>query len=100
MLFGRAIGTQGEVSEEEWRDFAAAAITPRFPDGLSVLDGSGQFRDRSGTIVRERAKIVLIVVPDTVAAMAQLEAIAAAYKERFRQETVGIVLTPACAAFR
>jgi hypothetical protein len=100
MLFGRAVGAQGEVSEEEWRDFAAVAITPRFPDGLSVLDGSGQFRDRSGTIVRERAKIVLIVVPDAAAAMARVDAIAAAYKERFRQESVGIVVTPACAAFR
>jgi hypothetical protein len=100
MLFGRAIGTQGEVTEEDWRDFAATTLTPHFPDGLTVFDGSGQFRDAGGTVVRERAKIVLVVVSDAAGAMARAEAVAAAYKQRFRQESVGIVVTPACARFR
>ena len=100
MLFGRAIGTEGEVSDAEWRDFAATAITPRFPDGLTVLDASGQFRDGAGATIREPAKVVLIVVPDAAAAMARVDAIAADYKQRFRQEAVGIVVTPSCAAFR
>jgi Protein of unknown function (DUF3574) len=100
MLFGRAIGPQGEVGEDEWRSFVATAITPRFPDGLTVVDTSGRWRDASGSIVAERSKVVLIVVPDATAAMPRLEAIATAYKQRFRQESVGIIATAACASFR
>ena len=99
MLFGRAIGAQGEVGDSEWRDFVATAITPRFPDGLTVIEGEGQFRGASGAVLRERAKIVMIVVPDAAAAMERIDAIAETYKTRFRQDSVGVVITPACARF-
>ena len=40
----------GEVSEEEWRAFLETEVTPRFPDGLTVLTAYGQWRSRSGEV--------------------------------------------------
>lgn len=101
LLFGRAIGTQGEVSDSEWRDFLATTVTPAFPSGLTVTDTEGQWRDAaSGALVRERSKVVTILIDDPAAARRHLDAIADAYKRRFRQDAVGIVVTPACVAFR
>jgi hypothetical protein len=101
LLFGRAIGTQGEVSDAEWQDFLAITVTPAFPEGLTVTDTQGQWRDAAtGALVRERSKIVTLLVEDPAAARPRLEAIADAYKQRFHQDAVGIVVTPACVAFR
>jgi hypothetical protein len=101
LLFGRAIGAQGAVSEAEWDDFLAKTVTPAFPDGLTVFDAKGQWRDTAtGAVVSEPSKIVLILVADTKAAMPRIEAVADAYKLRFRQQAVGIVSHPACAVFR
>jgi len=101
LLFGRNIGTQGEVSDEEWRDFMATTITPAFPDGLTVFDAQGQWRDAAtGMLLSERSKIVFLMVGDVRAASPQVAAIADAYKTRFKQDAVAVMTTPACAAFR
>ena len=55
LMFGRKIGDRIAVSESQWARFVDREITPRFPDGLTVFDASGQWRDRaSNKIVRER----------------------------------------------
>ena len=41
LFFGRSLGTVEVVSEEAWRTFLADEVTPRFPDGLTVLDAAG-----------------------------------------------------------
>jgi hypothetical protein len=61
LFFGRAIGTQGEVSETEFQDFLASTVTPAFPDGLTVFDSQGQWKDAAGAVVRERSKVVTIL---------------------------------------
>ena len=53
LLLGRSTSDGGEVSEEEWLAFLADTVTPRFPDGLTVLDAAGQWRD--GTPARSSA---------------------------------------------
>lgn len=101
LFFGRAIGTQGEVGESEFQDFLAGMVTPAFPDGLTVIDGQGQWKDAgTGALVRERSKVVTILVDDPAAVRPRLDAIADAYKQRFRQDAVAIVIAPACVAFR
>src|SRR5271170_1905529 len=60
LLFGREAG----VSDAAWARFVTRELTPRFPDGLTVNDASGQWRDpTSGRVVREPAKQVEIVLP-------------------------------------
>jgi hypothetical protein len=98
LLFGRNIDGKLGVSDRAWAQFLAETITPRFPDGLTVFDGAGQWR--SGTkIVRERSKIVMILTREAPDLMSRLGAIVAAYKRRFHQQSVGVVVQPVCAGF-
>ena len=100
LLFGRDIGGRFGVSEPAWRRFLAREITPRFPDGLTVTDAQGQWRDpASGRIVREPSKRVEIVLPGNANDAARLDAIMAAYKRQFHQRSVGLILQSACVAF-
>jgi Protein of unknown function (DUF3574) len=100
LLFGRDIGGRLGVSEAAFARFVARELTPRFPDGLTVTDATGQWRDRrSGRILREPSKHVEIVLPGKADDQARLGAIASAYKHTFRQQSVGIIVRPACVSF-
>jgi len=100
LLFGRKMGAQGFVSEGAWRRFVAREITPRFPDGLTILEGRGQWRDPdSKRITREPSNVVLIAMPGHAEDHDRLKEIADAYKKQFRQQSVGIIVRPACVSF-
>ena len=100
LLFGRNIGGRHGVTEAKWARFLAAEITPRFPDGLTVYDAHGQWRDQaSGRVTRERSKVVMIVLPGEGADDARLRQIVEAYKSQFKQRSVGLIVRPSCVAF-
>ena len=99
MFFGRNVGHAEGVSDEEWRAFLADTVTPRFPDGLSVFDAAGQWRDSEGGIVRERSKMVLILAEPSSDAARRLGETAEEYKRKFSQESVLRVVDSACVAF-
>src|SRR5689334_21818217 len=50
LLFGASRRDGSAVGEVEWQAFLDTEVTPRFPDGLTVLTGYGQWRsgDRIG----------------------------------------------------
>ncbi len=97
LYFGRDKAGGGEVSEAEWAAFLAEVVTPRFPDGLSVLDVAGQTREPSGVVVRERSKLLVVVVFDAAAARTKVGEIVAAYGQRFGQHGVFQAQHPVCA---
>jgi hypothetical protein len=100
LLFGRKMGTQGTISEGAWRRFVAREITPRFPDGLTIFDTRGQWRDAdTKRIIREPSNIVMIAMPGNAEDHDRLNEIAAAYKSQFRQQSVGIIVRQACVSF-
>lgn len=100
LLFGRKIGDRIGVGEAAFRRFVDEEVTPRFPDGLTVLDASGQYRDTArAVLVREPSKLVLIALKDEPDGRARLAAIAERYKTRFNQQSVGTILRPACVSF-
>jgi hypothetical protein len=88
LYFGRSKPDGGEVSDGEWEDFLAMEVTPRFPDGLSVMDVLGQYRGSSGRAVAERSKRLHIVVFDAPSHRARIAEIIDRYRLRFRQEAV------------
>lgn len=101
LMFGRKIGDRVGVSEAAWRRFLDREITPLFPDGLTVMDASGQWRDQATRrVVREPSKIVSIVLKEPEADQKRIDAITEAYKKRFRQQAVGVVVRPACISFQ
>lgn len=88
------------VTIGEFAGFLKEVVTPRFPAGFTVLEGHGQFRDRHGTIVREDARIVVLLYdPLDRTAGARIEAIRAAYAQAFRQESVLRADGTACVFF-
>ena len=100
LLFGRKIGDRLGVSAAQWGRFVDREISPRFPDGLTAFDAKGQWRDTTrATIVHEPSKVVEIVLPGKPDDVEQLNQIAQAYKTRFRQQSVGIVIRGACVSF-
>jgi hypothetical protein len=100
LIFGRSIAGRAGVSDEQWTLFVDNEITPRFPDGLTVFEAAGQWWDKtSRKIIREPSKIVLIVLPGNPEDHARLNEIAEAYKRSFGQQSVGVIVRPACVAF-
>jgi hypothetical protein len=81
----------GEVSDARFDEFLAAEVTPRFPDGLTRYEARGQWRGKSGEVARERSVVVELAFPDTPANRAGIDAIVAAYRARFDQESVMVV---------
>jgi hypothetical protein len=87
LYFGLRIEGGGEVSDAQWREFLDSEITPRFPDGLTVLQAYGQWRDGlDGPIGREPSRVLVIVHGGD--ADARIAALVAAYKARFKQQAV------------
>lgn len=99
ILFGRKIGDEIGVSEAAFARFTASEITPRFPDGLTIIDARGQYRDNRGRLIREPSKVVLMIFRDDPQKRTDLAAIADAYKARFKQQSVLTTVRNTCATF-
>ncbi|WP_114240118.1 DUF3574 domain-containing protein [Dyella sp. C9] len=88
------------VSEQGWQSFLDAEVTPRFPDGLSVIDAYGQWQGKGqATPERLRSKMLVVDYPDTAANQAKVEAIRAAWKRRTGDTSVLRVTQPAEVSF-
>jgi len=90
LFFGSERPNKPEVSDIEFKQFLDEQITPRFPDGLTVLKGFGQFRESDGTIVQESSFVLILLYPRETLRdnSAKIEEIRTLYKERFEQESV------------
>jgi hypothetical protein len=100
MVFGRNIGDSLGVSEADWNRFLDEEVTPRFPDGLTVMSASGRWRDTErGNVVEEPSKVLVVVLGDEALDKPRIAEIAMAYKRRFRQQSVLTMLRPACVSF-
>jgi hypothetical protein len=99
LYFGLSIPGGGKVGKTQWRRFLGDVVTPRFPQGFTILDAHGQWRGADGRIAGEDTRLLLVVHPATDAAGAALQEIASTYKQLFPQEAVGREDEPVCAAF-
>lgn len=99
LLFGTGKKDGSEVSEAEWQDFLATVITPKFPDGLTVLSGYGQWHTDEGKPDRENLRVIVIWYERSKAGEQKIEAIRAAYRDRFEQESVMRVDGVSCVSF-
>lgn len=100
LFMGRS-GPGGEiVDEEDWETFLADTVTPRFPDGLTVLDGKGQWRGSDGQVKQERSKLLVILAQPGDDKMRLIDEVSDEYKRRFSQESVLQVVEDTCVSFR
>lgn len=102
LIFGTVRPDGGpDVTDRRFRAFVDEVVTPRFPAGLTVDGVRGQYRDRHGTIERERSYEVYLLYPLTEAQEqdGRIEEIRDAYTAQFAQESVARVDEPARAGF-
>jgi len=98
LIFG-AQSPRGPVTSRTFASFMDREVTPRFPDGLSVFEGSGQWRGQRGHITKERSRLLLIWYARDASSNAKIEAIRAAYKSRFHQDSVLRADESSCVSF-
>ena len=76
------------VSQEEWTGFLDDYITPLFTNGLTVVDSTGQWINKSGKLIKEKSKIVILLYPSSKKAEESIERIRENYRTLFHQESV------------
>ncbi|MFF7393804.1 DUF3574 domain-containing protein [Streptomyces scabiei] len=94
LLFGTERPDGGPaVTDAQFTAFVDREVTPGFPDGLTVQEGRGQWRDASGTIEKERSYELILLYPVASAAVSdhRIEEIRGDYREEFAQEAVARV---------
>ena len=100
LFFGRDIAGRAPVSDAEWADFVSAVIARNFPDGFTINEGDGEWRDpKSLKVVREQSKIVVIAATRSPAFAKKLQDVTDAYRARFHQQSVGVITHDVCASF-
>ena len=100
LFMGRS-GPEGEIVDDEaWDTFLADTVTPKFPDGLTVLDGRGQWRGADGLIKKERSKLLMILAQPSDDKTRLINELSDEYKRRFSQEAVLQVVEDTCVSFR
>jgi hypothetical protein len=88
------------VSEAQWRAFLDKEVTPRFPDGLSVVDVYGQWQGvKQPAPQRLRSKMLIVDYPDTQVNRDKIEAIRAAWKRQTGDQSVLRVTQPVDVSF-
>ncbi|WP_055554338.1 DUF3574 domain-containing protein [Streptomyces kanamyceticus] len=78
------------VTDKQFMAFIDKEVTPGFPDGLTIQDGRGQWRDSNGKIERERSYelILLYPTPEAKKRDVQIEEIRSDYEKAFAQDSV------------
>ncbi|MFI2035767.1 DUF3574 domain-containing protein [Streptomyces bottropensis] len=94
LLFGtERPGGGPAVTEEQFTAFVDRRVTPGFPDGLTVREGRGQWRDAGGTIEKERSYELMLLYPVSAVTANdhKIEKIRGDYRKEFAQEAVARV---------
>jgi hypothetical protein len=100
LFFGLSKPDGGEVSKKEFQRFIDREVTPRFPDGLTLLSGLGQFKNAKGQMIQEPSRILILLYPlPGVMNHQAIEQIRQAYKKAFQQESVLRVDSVSCVEF-
>lgn len=61
LYFGLSGSGGKTISEAQWQLFLSRVITPRFHEGLTVVNANGQYLNSSGKLIRENTKLVILV---------------------------------------
>ncbi|WP_241650097.1 DUF3574 domain-containing protein [Rosenbergiella collisarenosi] len=87
------------ISPHQWQQFVDQAITPAFPQGLSVIEATGQWLGHDGVRVRESSQGVLLIYQGSKEKSQAIDQICARYRQLFSQDSVMRIDQPVCVAF-
>jgi hypothetical protein len=101
LYFGLSEPSGRLVTDRQFADFVAKDVTPVLPEGFTILEGRGFWKDgKTSRTISENSKVLVRLHPATTDASAALDRIADAYKARFQQESVLRTDSQVCADFR
>lgn len=92
LYLGRGMPDGDRVSDESFAAFIETEITPRFPDGLTMWEADGRYRDASGDVIAEPSNVVRLIFLDTQANETALMEVIQAYIAEFDQESVMVLV--------
>lgn len=98
IYFGRDLPGGQEISRWAWADFMDKALTPHFPQGLTVYEAYGQMQHADGRIEKQSTWVVAIVHPKDPAIDKAVQESIAAFRKQFHGAQVAHVCTPAISA--
>jgi hypothetical protein len=104
LYFGVPSDEDGASGEERFDTFLDTEVTPRFPDGLTLLSGLGQWRSSASDEISQQDSMLLIILypqDPSGATNALFEEIRDAYETQFDQESVlrADHVGPVCTSF-
>lgn len=88
MFFGRSQPDGGTIDDEAFARFVEKEIIPRWPDGFTLLDGTGYWRGNAEKTAKENVAILKVIGPHNTDFRAKLELLAKKYRQIFGQEAV------------
>lgn len=98
LIFGTARAKGAPIGEGEWQSFLDAIVTPRFPNGFTVLNAYGQWRGEGG-LMKEHSRVLVIWHDRAPQRGTDIETIRSAYKTQFDQESVMRIDGMSCVSF-
>lgn len=99
LYFGLTKPGGSTISDVEWQQFLNTTITPRFHEGLTVLDSYGQYLNSNSLLVTEKSKVVILIYENSPEKNRAIAEIIDIYKRTFQQESVLRVTTEAKVSF-
>jgi len=101
LVFGRSSDDPDHrsVTEADFIRFLDEEVTPRFPDGLTVVDAQGRWSAPAGSAVHRPSKMVMVVLRGRADDHRRLDAVREAYKRRYHQQSVLLLTRGDCVSF-
>ncbi|PSB43950.1 DUF3574 domain-containing protein [Chamaesiphon polymorphus] len=99
LFFGASKPNGTEVNNAEFQRFLDREVTPRFPDGFTLIAANGQFKNDRGAILKERSNLLILLHPVATTDNQKIEQIRKAYITTFQQQSVLRTDQLSCASF-
>jgi hypothetical protein len=99
LFFGLSRENGPDITDAEFRGFVDDRVTPRFPAGLTVIEGLGQFLDSTGQTAKEGSRLLVLLYKFNAKNNTAIEAIRQDYIDSFQQQSVLRVDERTCVSF-
>ncbi|GGB51196.1 hypothetical protein GCM10011505_35340 [Tistrella bauzanensis] len=89
------------VTAADFDGFVDQTVSPAFPDGFTIIETTGGWRDtETGQTIREAGRSLILLADGPAPALRQrLDTLRRDYMTRFDQQAVGLALDTACVSF-
>ncbi len=100
LYFGGGLRKERGDYETVWNDYLDNVVTPRFPEGLTLIDATGQWRVKEGQPPRRRSsKVIILIHEATPQKFRNLDEIREIWKEKSGHISVLKVTVPVEVSF-